>query len=350
LGFYADLMVKLKSYEVIEDEGEFYPIVNSTFTWGDWQLVGHGEQTRANCGTFSKYRGCPRADLHTGRSLDGVDYAGKVYVYKKVFNTCSKPSCPKCFKKGWAVRQARKIELRLQEASKRFGQIEHIVASVPIKEYDLSDKALRERVVQVCMSRGIIGGVHIFHGFRYNQIRQWYFSPHYHILGFVLGGYGKCRGCKLTCFAHPDCGGWENVTRRENMKDGWIVKVAVSEKYGNVERKSVFGSAWYQLNHSSIRVVVGIPVRRFHVAVWWGVCSYHKLKFDEATKKRLKLAEKGNRACPICGSECVNMLYHGKRDIKAGKDGFFADYEEDGQVVWEEDLRDEFGFYRRGRR
>jgi hypothetical protein len=46
-------------------------------------------------------------------------------------------------------------------------------------------------------------------------------------------------------------------------KDGYIVKVMG-------ERKTIFGTAWYQLNHSTIRT----NVKRPHACTWFGVCSY----------------------------------------------------------------------------
>lgn len=33
------------------------------------------------------------------------------------------------------------------------------------------------------------------------------------------------------------------------------------------ERKTIFGSGWYQLNHATVRV----GVKRFHVITWFGV-------------------------------------------------------------------------------
>ena len=66
------------------------------------------------------------------------------------------------------------------------------------------------------------GGIHIFM-----------------FLGFVGGeGYGLCRKCKGgDCYA---CKGFEGVTRNENKKDGWVVKVLD-------KRKTVGGTCWYQL-------------------------------------------------------------------------------------------------------
>jgi hypothetical protein len=94
-------------------------------------LVGHGEQTNAECGKFKRFDGCLNVDLHNAVRWFFPDLPkGSVYV-RSVYHSCDKPTCPVCFKYGWAVREATRMERRLKEASKRFGLVEHIVASVP---------------------------------------------------------------------------------------------------------------------------------------------------------------------------------------------------------------------------
>lgn len=178
------------------------------FTFGVWQGVGHGEQTNAKCGTFHKVVGCSRLELHNDLVFDEksgelVSYRGKGF-FRPVFHSCDKPSCPVCYERGWAVREAKNIDFRLGEASKRFGQAEHIIVGLPSKFWGLSYKTLRKKCLDALRSRGVIGGALIFHGARYNNFEEarrkgvlagWYWSPHFHVLGFILGGYGKCRGC-----------------------------------------------------------------------------------------------------------------------------------------------------------
>ena len=289
--------------------------------YGNFQLVGHGKVTNSYCGKFVSFYGCPRVELHDRITLDGANFKGKIYV-RRVFNSCDKPSCPICYRFGWATRQAGKIEMRLKEASKRFGQVEHIVATVPPKFYGLTLGALRTKIVKVLKVRGIIGGVLIFHGFRCNKRKQWYWSPHFHVLGFILGGYGACRGCKKKCF--KGCGGFVDRKYRCYEKDGCIVRVLG-------KRKTVGGTAWYQLNHASIKK----NVKRFHVATWFGSCSYRKLKVTVEYKKNV---------CPICQHELEEMGYSGSKpsileclfsDVySCGTRDSYEDYEEDGRVVW----------------
>ena len=317
----------------LKDDFDEEPVNTSQFSYGVFQLVGHGTVTNHKCGKFSSFWGCSRVELHNIiTTLSGKNFKGKVYM-RKVFHSCDKPSCPVCYKYGWAVREAGKIEMRLKEASKRFGQVEHIVATVPPKFYHLDYIKLRAKMRQVLAVRGIIGGVMIFHGFRYNLRKRWYWSPHFHVLGFILGGY-KCRSCKKIrktgkCgIENRGCDGFVNRNYRMYEKDGCIVKVLG-------KRKTVGGTAWYQLNHSSTH----ISKKRFHVAVWFGVCSYRKLKITTEYKKNV---------CPICRHDLVKHRYFGnKRDVMAcyssdrnscKKRDFTANLEEDGRPVWAEDV------------
>ena len=97
------------------------------------------------------------------------------------------------------------------------------------------------------------------------------------------------------------------------------------------KRKTVMGTAWYQLNHASVKK----GVVRFHVATWFGNCSYRKLKVTAEMRKSV---------CPICQHDLVKMRYHGsKLDVwmLSYGGGFFADFVEEGflrgskEVVWQ---------------
>jgi len=255
--------------EVLEKNGYqgSIPILeNGWGSYGEYRLVGNGEITNPEtCGRHASLKGCLRVDLHKLITLEGVNYTNKVFV-RRVRFSCGKPSCPKCFKSGWAVREAGNVEARLKEASKHFGSVEHIVASIPVKDYGLDLKALRLKVIKMLKGIGVVGGCLIFHGFRYNLRKQWYFSPHFHVLGFILGGYARCRRCKgADCYACD--GGFDGKTYKLYHKNGYIIRVMG-------KRKTVFGTSWYQLNHSSYKA----GSVRFHIATWFGVCSYRKLK------------------------------------------------------------------------
>jgi hypothetical protein len=75
-------------------------INNEFWSYGDFELVGHGKQTNANCGRFVSFKGCLHIELHNKTTLDGKNYKGMVYV-RKVHASCDKPTCPVCCKSGW---------------------------------------------------------------------------------------------------------------------------------------------------------------------------------------------------------------------------------------------------------
>jgi len=191
--------------------------------------------------------------------------------------------------------------------------------------YSLDLKPLRLKVVKLLKARGVVGGCRIFHGFRYNVKKGWYFSPHFHVLGFILGGYARCRNCKRKWNCQKGCGGFDDRAWQAFQKDGYYVKV-----FG--KRKTVVGTAWYQLNHSSIKK----NVKRFHVATWFGNCSYRKLKVTVEMRKAV---------CPICKHDLVRIRYFGVKAIITDRSSpyyeqdSFEDYEEDGRIVYFESVK-----------
>ena len=329
----------------LEDGAKVVPKLIVGFNrYGDYFLVGSNpEPTNPDCGTFWKFMGCLDYKAHNvARWL--MPHVPKDSVFSKsVYHSCDSPLCPKCYKYGFAVREAGHIEARLKEASKRFGLPEHIVDSVPEADYGLSLEELRRKTATILKARGIIGGVTIFHAFRYRNpkvARQtglpvgWYWSPHFHILGFFGGeGYGKCRKCKFNParFGSSEkcmgCGGFEGLTRKLYEKEGGragsghIVKVLG-------ERKTIGGSAWYQLNHASVRRKNG---RTSHVATWFGVCSYRKLKLINGADVGIK------HKCPICGKDLVRLRYLGDfSKISISRRGDIVPmFDADGKPLWE---------------
>jgi hypothetical protein len=322
-------------YSILEDDFDEEPEVDvSSGSFGDINLVGHGDVGSSFCGKVVTLKGCLRVELHNRVTLDGKDFRGKVFVHRVRFS-CGKPSCPVCFKHGWAVREAGNIERRLTENGKygkgfgRWGMIEHIIVAVPPKFYGLSLEALRGKVVKILADRGVIGGCLIYHGFRYNLRKYWYFSPHFHVLGFIRGGY-KCRGCAKVLetgkcgVENRNCDGFVNRSYRCYEKDDCIVKV-------KGKRKTVFGTAWYQLNHSSVKA----GAVRFHVATWFGVCSYRKLKVT---------VEMNSRICPICKHDVIDIRYFGCKPLSLdGEVDSFEDYEENGRPVFVERVNLRYG-------
>jgi hypothetical protein len=308
---------------------------------GDWAVVGYDKKpTNVNCGQFKWFLVCLRLLLHNFKTLDGHDYRVKGYG-KRVWWHCNRPSCPVCFRKGWAVRLASKMEHRLKDCAKKHGKIEHIVLSPPKSDWGLTFPELCRKAVKVAKARGIIGGSMVFHFFRYHKANEtyvgekahFYMSPHFHLLAFIKPSYAQCRHCLKAKNAGyvgrgvcEGCSGFEAVVRRKREKDGWICKV-------KGERKTIGGSAWYSLEHAS----VVRDVKNFRVARWFGVASYrkHKLAGDDIPRQDV---------CGICGKPLYRGRYHGNvKELLASLDakgirrseGFTFDVKDaDGNLMW----------------
>jgi hypothetical protein len=280
--------------------------------------VGRGVKNSDWCGKSRGLLVCKNKEGHKGKLLNNVGCTDKVVVRPQHF-WCKKSSCPVCFIRGWSVRGAKFIEGRLNVGVERgFGKIEHIVVSVSEVDRDLFEPVMRKKCHDALSVCGVVGGCLLFHGYRIDRARSvlvW--SPHYHVLGFVLGGYDRCRHCTGgDCYA---CDGFEGRCYRVYRDNSYIVRVLD-------ERRTVFGTGWYQLHHASIRV----GIKRFHVVTWFGVCGYNNLK-----GKRVKVEVEV--PCPACGGEMVRSVHVGKRRIV--KDLGDVDY----VSVFIDDEFDEFG-------
>jgi len=263
----------------------------------NYMPVGRGQKSSDFCASWVGLLVCKNFELHKGIFVNGVDCTDKVVVRHRHM-WCHNSSCPACFIRGWSVRQARSIEGRFVEGDKRgFGKVEHVVVSVPVADRDLPESVLRKKCRDALRDRGVVGGGMIFHGYRIDKNRKvlsW--SPHYHSLGYIEnGGFDRCRDCVHKREDCRSCDGFKGKEVRGFAKDGYLVKVMA-------ERKTVFGTAFYQLNHATVRV----GIKRFHVVTWFGSCGNRKFKSAKVKAKVL---------CPVCGSEMVRSVHVGKRRL-----------------------------------
>lgn len=343
----VELKVSATESVIVGDLGDDFDKESKVETrwgsFGNFQLVGNGGVTNEHCGTFFRIKACSRVELHNRIKYVKVNVGGKESVVrttgkvdrKIVFHYCNKPSCSICYKYGWAYRLAGNVERRLVKASKRWGLVEHIVVGIPSKFWNLSYKELKKKCLEGCSVRNVIGGVLIFHGFRYNDLRpSWYWSPHFHILGFIFGGY-KCRGCKKILksgkcgIENIGCVGFVNRNYRENEKDGLYFKV-------KGKRKTIWGTSSYLLDHSCIDVTKKRP----RVTTWFGVASYRKLKVT---------VEKHKDLCRICKNELTWHDYHGSKHFVTNRKHpdfklvSLEDADENGVRVYVERAPEEYG-------
>lgn len=81
--------------------------------------------------------------------------------------------------------------------------------------------------------------------------------------------------------------------KRDFKKDGWLVKV-------QEERLTVFGAAWYQLHHATIRY----GIKRFHAVNWFG--KLRNCAFRSEYKKNEGIE------CGDCDELAVKDVYVGR--------------------------------------
>ena len=252
---------------------------------GEWELVGQREKTNGWCGEYSKTMICNRVELHNQADLNGVSHKGEIFS-RKIHFSCNKPQCKVCCFSGWACNAADVISQRIEKASIGYidsdgkkhmglGLPQHIVVSPPFSDWGLAEfynEKFMAKVEKSLKSLGVEGACSIFHGFRYHSFQEsiernvqfgWEWSPHTHNIGFIVGGYGKCRSCSKTAYCYKtrggkivtshggkacaECDGFEHRVREHNKESGYIFKV-------EDERTSIFGTAWYALNHCAIKV------------------------------------------------------------------------------------------------
>jgi hypothetical protein len=246
--------------------------------WVGWELPGHGK-SYFDCGRW-RLKGCLNVDAHV---QDGIlePMVGKVFV-KLYRRSCLRAECPICYEK-WAGKEASKIEWRLKAWSGA-GEPIHVIVSPAMKDvHHLAFTSLRQKCYDVARVSGFLGGSCIFHPFRQkSRSKAWYFSPHFHLIGF----------------------GWIRGTKRGYQKHGWVVKNAGV-------RRTVSGTALYQLSHCGIH-------QKLHSVTWFGKLSYNRLKVPEKPIER--------EVCPICGSKLRDMYYFGSEALPEAEGCYWFDY------------------------
>ncbi len=237
----------------------------------DWQLPGHGK-AYDDCGSW-RYRGCLDVYSHVQNELD-QSIKEKIYV-EWYHRSCVRAECPICYEK-WAGKEAAKIEHRLKYFWK-YGKVIHVTVSPSEKDaVNMPFEKLIAKMYRIAKQRGLKGGSCIWHPWREHDNGSWYFSPHFHVLGF----------------------GWVRNTKEGFEKDGWLVKNIQDGK----KERSVFRTAMYQLSHCGIS-------KNHRPVTWFGVCS-------PAAKEKVNVPpmEKEKHLCPACGAELVQLRYFGLED------------------------------------
>jgi hypothetical protein len=243
-------------------------------TWHQgWHLPGTKEP-HDWCGLWQT-RGCLNVEGHKNSN-----HEGQVYV-RQFQRSCFRPDCKKCFRR-WIARQANRSTSRILKYEMQSKmKPKHIVLSVSEWDCGLLFKDLKKKAIAILKSINCFGGTIIFHPFRFNKkLRVFYYSPHFHIIGFgiVIGIAESFR------------------------KYGWFVKDLGF-------RESVFQTFYYLLSHCGIK-------KGFHALTWFGSCSYSKLKIEK---------EPDSNICPACGKKLV-QIYNEKPDPPIPPDKIFEGF------------------------
>lgn len=278
----------------------------NSFHLGSIRMVGWAQATNEYCGKwFGKGKACLTPEKHTELMfLDGKLFDSRRKTdFLPIINSCNKPSCSVCYER-YAIREADSITFRLSLIKKHldhvvWGDVEHVQIYLPIKFWSLGYDELIKIMEKGLEARGF-SGVIIPHHARFKRDRGvWVLGVHGHALGFVKETMRKCRGCghcddKGDRFACKGCSGFYGKSLELWKKDKLIVEVLP-------KRKSVFGTAFYQLTHATYDT----SKKRHNVVHWMGVCSYRQAKISKVERivERKKWLREHRAKCRICGGE-----------------------------------------------
>lgn len=269
--------------KIMENPYWFLPVCDDSHDAILWMPVGRGNPSSERCALHRGWRMCDETSLH-GSHVDGygVDGAGKI-VWKHRHWWCKNAACPKCFVYGWAVRRANHIEQRLNVFKIFYGEIDHLTISIPARDYDLPYEVVRKKAMDAALNRGVLGGCMIIHRYRISRKHRCLERGiHFHIIGFIRGGFDRCRDCNHERGDCASCDGFKGREVRGYKQDGYLVKVLG-------KRKTIWGTAFYQCHHASMKV----GVRRFQIVTWFGACGCAK-------RTGSKVSDRGVTKCPVC--------------------------------------------------
>lgn len=226
-----------------------------------WKLPGT-EKEKEYCASW-KSKGCLHIEDH-----NHPDYQGKAYVgHYQWF--CKRRSCKVCFEK-WIARNANAETKRIEDFARQTGRTPiHVVLDISNWDTEKDFKEMKNKARTILEQIGIVGGILIFHPFRFNKkLKCWYYSPHFHSVCF-----GNIPEGKITTSYY---------------ENGWMIKYLGP-------RKSVFRTLYYLLAHCGVK-------KHVSSVSWFGALSYGKVKRDKGPNLNV---------CPLCGRKLVDLHYEG---------------------------------------
>ena len=228
-----------------------------------FKMVGTGEPVKY-CGSFIT-EGCDNFLNHPSDK----NYAQHTRL------TCKRAECPICWD-SWLIRESSRVTERIEKfrmLSERKGfrscKPIHVIVSPSKRLWNVTWTEFKKSFRKMVKRAGIIGGVSMFHAFRYNKQKQeWFYSPHFHMIGY----------------------GWL-INTKKISKDGWVI----INKWIRKNSTEVYSTVAYLLSHTAI-------AKEIHSVTWFGDLSYRS---KYALELKREIEESDASKCPYCSQYLV---------------------------------------------
>jgi len=231
-----------------------------------FKMIGTGK-VKSYCGEFFT-EGCDNTSAHP---------KGMLYGQNRKLG-CKGKECPKCWE-VWLVKEASRITERIEkyrQLAQRMGWRNtkpiHVIVSPPKWKQNISFTELKKEMRKMAKRAGVFGGCVMFHAYRLTKDRKiWYYSPHFHIIGY----------------------GWIKNTKKISSDEGWVIKnKGIRDSSG-----SVHNTVGYLLSHTAIAKGVSS-------VVWFGDLGY-RAKYSSELKP--DIIDFHNDTCPHCNQYLRKM-------------------------------------------
>ena len=201
-----------------------------------FKMIGTGN-SKSYCGEFMM-EGCDNNSAHP----KGMLYCHNVRL------GCKGKACPICWDR-WLIKESSRITERIEKfrlLAQREGWRNtkpiHVIVSPPKWKQNITFTELKKEMRKMAKRAGVFGGCVMFHAYRLTKDgKNWYYSPHFHIIGY----------------------GWVKNTKKISSDEGWVIK----NKGVRDSSASVYNTVVYQLSHTAIADGV-------YSFIWFGDLGY----------------------------------------------------------------------------
>jgi len=224
-----------------------------------FKMIGTG-QAKDYCGEFMT-EGCDNTHAHP---------KGMLYGQNRRLG-CKSSACPKCWdiwlrkETSRVTERIEKYRLLAQKKGWRNTKPIHVIVSPPKWKQNITFTELKKEMRKMAKRAGVFGGCVMFHAYRLTKDRKtWYYSPHFHIIGY----------------------GWVKNTKKISSDEGWVIK----NKGTRDSSGSIYNTVGYLLSHTAIAKGVAS-------VTWFGDLGY-RAKYSFELKP--DIIESHSDTCPFC--------------------------------------------------